>query len=64
MDILLVGTLSPPLVAFGEQLAFCDVQRHSTLWKSFRDHRDHRSGDRDQLITISPESLIIFRPDS
>jgi hypothetical protein len=24
------------MVAFGEQLAFCDVQRHSILWKSFR----------------------------
>jgi hypothetical protein len=23
-------------------------------------HRDHRSGDRDQLITISPESVIII----
>jgi hypothetical protein len=36
MDNLLVGTLSLPYVAFGEQLACCDVQRHPTLWKSFR----------------------------
>jgi len=27
-------------------------------------HRDHRSGDHDLLITISPESLIIFRRNS
>jgi hypothetical protein len=27
-------------------------------------HRDHRSGIRDQLITITPESAIIFRPES
>jgi hypothetical protein len=34
------------------------------LWKTFRDHRDHRSGHRDQLITITPEQLIIFIPES
>jgi hypothetical protein len=27
-------------------------------------YRDHRSGDRDLLITISPESLIIFPQNS
>ena len=32
----------------------------SSLWKTFRDHRNHRSENRDQLITISPESVIIF----
>jgi hypothetical protein len=26
----------------------------------FRDHRDHRSENRDPRITISPESMIIF----
>jgi hypothetical protein len=25
------------------------------------DHRDHRSGNHDKVITIIPESLIIFR---
>jgi hypothetical protein len=24
-------------------------------------HRDHRSGDRDKVITITPESVITFR---
>jgi hypothetical protein len=24
------------------------------------EHRDHRSGDREQLITITPESAITF----
>jgi hypothetical protein len=24
-------------------------------------HRDHRSGDRDKLITITPELVITFR---
>jgi hypothetical protein len=27
-------------------------------------HRDHRSGVPDQLITISPEQVIIFSPES
>jgi hypothetical protein len=36
----------------------------STNRKTFRDHRDHRSGHRDQLITITPEQLIIFIPES
>jgi len=30
------------------------------MWKTFRDHRNHHSENRDPLITISPESVIIF----
>jgi hypothetical protein len=56
MDILLVGTPSLLLVAFGEQLAFCDVQCYSTPVENISGHRDHRSGDHDPLITIIPES--------
>jgi hypothetical protein len=36
MDNLLVGTLSLPQVKSEKQLAFCDVQRHFALWKTFR----------------------------
>ena len=32
----------------------------SPLWETFRDHRNHRSENRDPLITISLESVIIF----
>jgi hypothetical protein len=45
-----------------KQLAFCDVQRHFALWKTFRgiaitvpEHRDHSSDDHNQLIGITPE---------
>jgi hypothetical protein len=31
--------------------------------KNIPGDRDHRSGDRDQLITISPEYVIIFSPE-
>jgi hypothetical protein len=30
------------------------------MWKTFRDHRNHHSENCDPLITISPESVIIF----
>jgi hypothetical protein len=32
----------------------------SSLWKTFRDNRNHRSEKRDLLITITSESVIIF----
>jgi hypothetical protein len=33
----------------------------TTSVKIIPGHRDHRSGDRDKLITITPESVITFR---
>jgi len=42
-------------------LPTCDVQRHLALWKNIPGHRDHRSGDHDEVITIIQESLITFR---
>jgi len=64
MDNLLVGTLSLPKLPSENSLPSVMSSATSPLWKTFRDHRDHRSGDRAQLITISPEQVIIFIPES
>src|SRR5229473_724757 len=60
MDNLLVGTLSLPKFPSENSLPSVMSSATSSLWKTFRDHRNHRSENRDQLITISPESVIIF----
>jgi len=64
MDNLLVGTLSLPKLPSENSLPSVMSSVTPSLWKTFRDHRDHRSGNRDQLITIIPEQLIIFIPES
>jgi hypothetical protein len=60
MDNLLVGTLSLPQFPAENSLPSVMSSASSPLCKTFRDHRDHRSENRDPLITISPESMIIF----
>jgi hypothetical protein len=60
MDNLLVGTLSLPQFPAENSLPSVMSSASSPLCKTFRDHRDHRSENRDQLITIIPESMIIF----
>src|SRR5260370_39116532 len=60
MDNLLVGTLSLPKFPSENSLPSVMSSATSSLWKTFWDHRNHRSENRDQLITISPESVIIF----
>jgi len=46
MDNLLVGTLSLPKLPSENSLPSVMSSATSPLWKTFRDHRDHRSGDR------------------
>jgi hypothetical protein len=60
MDNLLVGTLSLPMLPSENSLPSVMSSATSSLWKTFRDHRNHRSENRDQLITIIPESVTIF----
>jgi len=60
MDNLLVGTLSLPKFPSENSLPSVMSSATSSLWKTFRDHRNHRSENRDQLVTIGPESVIIF----
>src|ERR1700693_3851805 len=60
MDNLLVGTLSLPQFPVESSLPSVMSSVSSPLCKTFRDHRDHRSENRDPLITIIPESVIIF----
>src|SRR6266852_424961 len=60
MDNLLVGTLSLPKFPSENSLPSVMSSATSSLWKTFRDHRNHRSENRDQQNTISPESVIIF----
>jgi len=54
-----------------KQLAFCDVQRHFALWKTFRGiaitpsgHRDHSSGDPDQTDRDHPGMSDRHPPES
>ena len=60
MDNLLVGTLSLPQFPVENSLPSVMSSASSPLCKTFWDHGDHRSENRDQLITISTESVIIF----
>jgi hypothetical protein len=60
MDNLLVGTLALPQFPAENSLPSVMSSATSSLWKTFRDHRNHRSENRDLLITISSESVIIF----
>jgi hypothetical protein len=64
MDNLLVGTLSLPNLPSENSLPSVMSSATSPLRKTFRDHRDHRSATRDQPITITPESVIIFARNS
>jgi hypothetical protein len=64
MDNLLVGTLSLPKLPSENSLPSVMSSATPLLWKTFRDHRDHRSGLRDHLIMIIPEPVIIFIPES
>ncbi|MGA7764838.1 MAG: hypothetical protein WCA27_01300, partial [Candidatus Sulfotelmatobacter sp.] len=60
MDNLLVGMLSLPQFPGENSLPSVMSSATSSLWKTFRDHPNHRCENRDQLITISSESVIIF----
>jgi hypothetical protein len=60
MDNLLVGTLFLPQFSAENSLPSVMSSASSPLCKTFRDHRNHRSENRDPRITISPESMIIF----
>jgi|SRR5580700_6609623 hypothetical protein len=56
MDDLLVGTLSPKLPS---ETSLPSVMSSATFSvEIIPGHRDHRSGDHDKLITITPESAI------
>jgi hypothetical protein len=72
MDNLLVGNLFSPVDPLRETVCRVMSSVALSLWKTFRDHRDHHSEDRHQtdhdqigihdhlqpgtLITITPES--------
>jgi hypothetical protein len=58
MDDLLVGTLSPKLPSETSVPSVMSSAPPSV--EIIPGHRDHRSGDRDKLITITPESAITF----
>ena len=60
MDNLLVGTLSLPQFASESSLPSVMSSASAPLYKTFRNHRNHRFEKRDQLNTIIPESMIIF----
>src|SRR5271165_7193380 len=64
MDNLLVGTLSLPKLLLENSLPSVMSSAISPLWKTFRDHRNHRSENRDQLTTITPESVITIARNS
>jgi hypothetical protein len=59
MDNLLVGMLSLPQFPAENSLPSVMSSATSFLWKTFRDP-NHRCENRDQVITISSESVIIF----
>jgi hypothetical protein len=42
----------------------CSDSAPLPLWKTFQLHRDHRSGNREKLITIISESVITIIPNT